>query len=338
MARAIAAGLLMVAPGDSPWSIAGEHVGDTRRGAELVRENAARELVPGAVLRAPPSWAVRPSGPGAWAAAMDDAAGLADVSEWDEDALSVLRGMALYWHIRPVEILGIFLQESGLDARATRGGYMGLISGSPSTMDSLMGWPRGTWFEVVQAKPIATQLQAIAAFWRQIEIRYLRSSYLARARAWGTSVAGLIYAGNFLPARLAAVADADAPLTSAGEVFYADNRGLDEDKNGSISVRDMARRVAKKALEVAATYPALIDSAVSGRTASPFVGALVVPGVIGPGTFRAGVPGSAGSGSPTQVAGVAALAGAGLAVLSPRYRLYGLALLGVGLVGGGAKS
>jgi Transglycosylase SLT domain len=55
-----------------------------------------------------------------------------------------------------------------------------------------------------------------------------------------------MYVGCFLPTRRSRVKNDSSVITQKGEIYYTQNKGLDSDKNGLITVKELRIRVEKK--------------------------------------------------------------------------------------------
>lgn len=128
--------------------------------------------------------------------------------------------------------------------------YGGLIAGLGSfwdagerhyPLDQSMGWPKGTWLKIVKDASLPVQLQAIAQIWDHVFKTYIKGETIAqRAAKLGVPLHALIHSLNFLPARAGGAQTAEMPLTKSPENFYRDNVLFDVNKDGAITIRDMA--------------------------------------------------------------------------------------------------
>lgn len=271
--------LILVEPGDSPWSIAQALTGRGERFSELVRANPGKRttaagtfasLVPGERLRVPGTW-VETLRARKVPTEKDDAAGLTAGSPdagalpygWTYTDFQIVRALARLWGATPDDLMVTWYEESGLQPHiVTRLGdqapdgqqaytYAGLIAGLADVwdagknrrvyvIDESLGWPKGTWLTVVEKTPIATQLQAIAQIWDKLFKAYLPGQTISSfADRMGVSVAAVIHALNFLPAYVKGLQSSEQAITQKPHVFYTSNAGLDVNKDGKITLADL---------------------------------------------------------------------------------------------------
>lgn len=128
----------------------------------------------------------------------------------------------------PDDLMALMNSESGIDpskANAAGSGATGLIQFMPSTAEGL-----------------GTTTQALAKMSAEEQMVYVEKCIMNSKRAAGLGNSkigpGTLYALIFLPAR----ANRDK-LTSSGEKYYRQNKGLDIDKDGIISKADLAKRI-----------------------------------------------------------------------------------------------
>lgn len=195
---------------------------------------------------------------------------------WRDSDVATLFNMAHDFGIPPLEVLALFYSESGLNPHASPEGLAGLTP----IIETEMGWPSGT-IKQLNAGPITTYLQAVFQLWAHVQEKYVGSSFAQKAAEWGVSpgVALYTYHGFLGPAMAAhgpaAVLGQRPPVwpvvwqggwkyqgqpikdvlgrnLTGAEVLYSGNPGLDIGNKGTITVGDMAKRVANKAKELAA--------------------------------------------------------------------------------------
>lgn len=154
----------MIEPGDNPWKIAAECVGDGRRWRELVDANPSKarsdatgnfvSLMPGEVLRLPGAWLEKMGGvpivpvvvaPGGEVGSLHDAGGHASspphpvdtgaVSAlpygWSDSDLDIVVGMARGWKMPPEDLMAIWYSESGARPRCVSVGSGCIAPGQP---------------------------------------------------------------------------------------------------------------------------------------------------------------------------------------------------------------
>lgn len=185
---------------------------------------------------------------------------------WTADDVRITNAMGAMWGGTGDDVLVTLYQESAatMNPHITSdfGGtapdglpvyqYGGLIGGLGSfwdgvkkvrtyPIDQTMGWPAGTWLKIVKKSSLSVQLQAIAQIWDRVFKSYIKGETIdARAKRFGVPLHAMIHAMNFLPARASTVKDAEAPLTKSPENFYRDNVIFDVNKDGAITIKDMA--------------------------------------------------------------------------------------------------
>lgn len=196
---------------------------------------------------------------------------------WRDSDLATLHHMAEEFGIPPLEVLALFYSESGLNPKASPEGLAGLTP----IIETEMGWPHGT-IKQLNSGPITAYLQAVFQLWAHVQEKYVGTTFAAKAKDWGVSpgVALYTYHGFLGPAMAAhgpsAVLGKKPPVwpvtwqangwtyqgqpiaaalgrpLSGAEVLYAGNPGLDIGGKGTITVGDMAKRVANKSAELRA--------------------------------------------------------------------------------------
>lgn len=128
-------------------------------------------------------------------------------------------------------LIGLMMSESGINPQAQNpnGGATGLIQFMPNT-----------------ARALGTSTSALYGMNRAQQMKYVDDFFGLWARPGGLSGAspGRLYAYVFLPGRAKREV-----LTTSNEKYYKANRGLDLDKDGKITISDLDRRVATKAMQ-----------------------------------------------------------------------------------------
>lgn len=191
---------------------------------------------------------------------------------WTNEDVKIVNAMGQLFGGSGDDVLVTFYQETAANmnphVRTDFGGdapdgrkmyeYGGLIGGLGSRwdgskrvypLDQTMHWPDGTWLKIVKDSSLSVQLQAIAQIWDWVFKTYIKGETLAdRARRLDVPIHALIHALNFLPARINGLTSADQSITKATDKdpgtrtgsFYGDNAIFDVNKDGVISLRDMA--------------------------------------------------------------------------------------------------
>ena len=129
------------------------------------------------------------------------------------------------------DLLGLMNSESGINSKAgnPNGGATGLIQFMPSTAKKL-----GTTTTALKNMSPIEQLDYVE--------KYLIQAKAAAGFSSSDKIsAGDLYALTFLPGR----ANREV-LTSQGENFYAQNSGLDANKDGKITKTELGQRVKRK--------------------------------------------------------------------------------------------
>lgn len=230
-------------------------------------------------------------------APMKDAGALLPYGFSDSD-MQIVSGLARMWGASPDDLIVTWFEESGLQphqmtdvgsSTAPDGRpklwYGGLIGGLAEqwngklgrrvyVIDETHGWVPGTWEKIVTKMPIAVQLQAIAQIWdRQFKTRIPGGLTLGGfAEKMGVTPAAVIHAINFLPAYMSKIQTADSAIVKPGDPSggYEGNAGprfpdwgLDVNKDGAISLRDLDAHGRKKlaVLEQTASGKALLAAA-----------------------------------------------------------------------------
>lgn len=279
---------------------------DANPGRALSEIGTFRDMIPGERLLAPLSWIdyakskgidPSPDVEGFRRLAEERAAAGEIVSlplYWTREDIKIVNAMGAMWGGNGDDILVTLYQETAASMnpheRSDFGGkapdgravyeYGGLIAGLGSfwdgkervfPLDQSMGWPKGTWLKIVRESSLSVQLQAVAQIWDHVFKTYIKGETIdARAKRFGVPLHAMIHAMNFLPARASTVKDADAPLTKSPENFYRDNVIFDVNKDGAISIRDMAV-FGDRQLEAMAQGPkgSLLTAAREQRVISP---------------------------------------------------------------------
>jgi len=166
---------------------------------------------------------------------------------WTDSDLLVLLDMASNLGVDPLDVLAIFYSESSArpHIRSGLGQLMPII-------EVEMGWAPGTIDALVDG-PISEQLAAIADFWNHNQQKYVKTSYVEKARQWGVSAPTALYSYHiFLNASRAATGPnsvlADS-VSDAGKT-YSGNSGLDIGGKGRITVADIQSRINNKRNEI----------------------------------------------------------------------------------------
>ena len=166
---------------------------------------------------------------------------------WTDEALAAVVGMAAQFGTTPADLMALFWSESGARPRINGAGLAQITT--PAQDD--MGWPSGAWAQIV-AGPITAQLAGITAYWQHLQTRYVRATFASKAAAWDVPVSTVIYAYHAFPSRAAHATSAQSILVSSPETAYKNNAGLDQTHKNTITVGDLARRIASKGREMSA--------------------------------------------------------------------------------------
>jgi hypothetical protein len=128
-------------------------------------------------------------------------------------------------------LLGLMQSESGINPQSVnpKSGATGLIQFMPST-----------------ARGLGTSTDALRRMNRPQQMAFVDKFFAPYASGLSGASAGKLYAYVFLPAR---ANRKSGVLTSAPEKYYNENRGLDMNRDGSITISDLDQRIAKKAKE-----------------------------------------------------------------------------------------
>lgn len=156
--------------------------------------------------------------------AMSPPVGGGDMSGGSGDFMSEVNRVADKFSLNPTDLLALMRSESGINPAAVNSstGATGLIQFMPATARSL-----GTTTEELRGMSAAEQMKYVERFFESVRLPS------------GAS-AGQLYAYVFLPGRARREV-----LTAAGEPFYEQNRGLDMDKDGQITIADLDARMAR---------------------------------------------------------------------------------------------
>jgi hypothetical protein len=247
-------------------------------GRALSELGTFRDMIPGEQLSVPPTWIEYAKSKGIPIVSADAGDVLEHVREeraaagdvvtlplyWTQDDVRIANAMGAMWGGTGDDVLVTLYQETAgsMNPHITTdfGGaapdglpvyqYGGLIAGLGSfwdgskriyPLDQSMGWPSGTWLKIVKKSSLSVQLQAIAQIWDHVFKTYIKGETIdERAKRFGVPLHAMIHAMNFLPARASTVKDAESPLTKSPENFYRDNVLFDVNKDGAITIRDMA--------------------------------------------------------------------------------------------------
>jgi hypothetical protein len=284
----------MVEPGEREWSIAKAWTGLTERWPELVHANPSKmttssgtfvAMTPGELLYVPVSWVEQygiPRPQGEAAGLSRDAAG-ALPHGWSSSDLEIVDALARSWGVASEDLLSTWFAESGLQPHiVTPAGsyeYAGLIEGltRPPVIDQTFGWPVGTWRRIVTQETVPVQLQAIAQIWDRTFKTYLKDTLGNYSDRMGVSPAAVIHALNFLPARVPGLKTLLSPITKAGDVdpgtktgsYYGDNKGLDLDRDGAITLRDLDTQAAQMLVRLRGAPEGAILAAASSAPSAP---------------------------------------------------------------------
>lgn len=128
-------------------------------------------------------------------------------------------------------LIGLMQSESGVNpqARNPNGGATGLIQFMPAT-----------------ARGLGTSTDALYRMNRVQQMRYVDAYFAPYASGLRGASAGKLYAYVFLPGR---ANRSSGVLTQNPENYYTHNRGLDMNRDGSITIADLDRRIAGKIRE-----------------------------------------------------------------------------------------
>lgn len=257
---------------------------DANPGRALSELGTFRDMIPGERLACPVTWIEYAKSKGIEPS--PDVAGFEHIAR-ERAAAGEVVSLPLFWTMQDVKIanamgevfggngddvLVTFYQETagsmnphvrtdfGETAPDGRRAYEygGLIGGLGSKwengkrvypLDQTMGWPPGTWLEIVKNKSLSVQLQAIAQIWDWVFKTYIKGETIGdRARRLEVPLHAMIHALNFLPARIGGLKTAEDAITKSTDKdpgtrtgsFYGDNIIFDVNKDGKITLRDMA--------------------------------------------------------------------------------------------------
>ena len=111
--------------------------------------------------------------------------------------------------------------------------FAGGLNGSTAPVIRALGFKSSSdWLTA----PIRVQLQGIYKEYVN-HVRAMGEGFDIRAQRLGTTAAALLYAFNFLPAYAVNLKSADAPIVSAGSVFYDQNCVLDTSTSGPVATK-----------------------------------------------------------------------------------------------------
>lgn len=234
-----------------------------------------------------------------------DAGAVLTASGWTSSDAEIVQALADLWNVSVDDVLVTMYEESGLqphqmtnvgsgtapDGRP-RYWYGGLIGGLAEqwnsalnrrvyVIDQSFGWPNGTWETIVTKTPIATQLQAIAQIWDKQFKAWIPGHLTLRqfADKMGVSPAAVIHAINFLPAYMGRIQTADSAIVKPGDPSggYEGNAGpkfgpgwgLDVNKDGAISLRDLELHGQQKLAELEKSSVGSVLAAARGGPKPP---------------------------------------------------------------------
>lgn len=151
--------------------------------------------------------------------------------EWarDTEFLGEVDRVSRRFGFNPNSLLAVMASESGFDPSIVNpnGGATGLIQFMPNT-----------------ATGIGTSTAALARMSRAQQMRFVEKFFEPYASGLSGASPGKLYAYVFLPGR----ANREV-LTQAGENYYEQNKGLDMNRDGKITIADLDQRIMQKARE-----------------------------------------------------------------------------------------
>lgn len=151
-----------------------------------------------------------------------------DKTQYGPEFLNKVKEIAQRLNCNYRDLLGLMNSESGINASAKNpnGSASGLIQFVESTAQSL-----GTTTEALRAMSPIEQLDYVE--------KYLQNAKSAAGFSSNDKLSGGdLYALTFLPARAK-----NNTLTSAGENYYAHNKGLDKNGDGQITKDELSQRI-----------------------------------------------------------------------------------------------
>jgi hypothetical protein len=176
----------------------------------------------------------------------------------DTEFLAEVKRVAQKFKIKEGDLLGLMASESGLDPAADNGAYVGLIQ-----------------FSADSAKLVGTTQAALKKMTRAQQMKYVEK-YLDW---WGLpegADAGQIYSVVFAPAL--ASGDPNRVLYRKGEAAYRDNRWLDKNQDGTITVSELGGRIESKKKEFGISdAPEIKSSATSAGPTPEYQGPVIQP-------------------------------------------------------------
>ncbi len=193
---------------------------------------------------------------------------------WTDADVATLLRVSHELGIDPLEVAALLYSESGMNPKSSPSGLAGLTP----IVETEMGWPSGTIAQL-NAGPITTYLQAVFQLWTHVQEKYVGKTFVAKGQQWNVSPGTALYVFHgFLGPALSASTRASVlgvkppvwPVVWSGggwryngapvrdvlgrnltgqEALYAGNPGLDARHSDTITIGDMAARVARKSLE-----------------------------------------------------------------------------------------
>ena len=176
----------------------------------------------------------------------------------DTEFLAEVKRVAQKFKIKEGDLLGLMASESGLDPAADNGAYVGLIQ-----------------FSADSAKLVGTTQAALKKMTRAQQMKYVEK-YLDWWQLPEGADAGQIYSVVFAPAL--ASGDPNTVLYRKGEAAYRDNRWLDKNGDGTITVSELGGRIESKKKEFGISdAPEIKSSATSAGPTPEHQGPVIQP-------------------------------------------------------------
>ena len=176
----------------------------------------------------------------------------------DTEFLAEVKRVAQKFKIKEGDLLGLMASESGLDPAADNGAYVGLIQ-----------------FSADSAKLVGTTQAALKKMTRAQQMKYVEK-YLDWWELPEGADAGQIYSIIFAPAL--ASGDPNRVLYRKGEAAYRDNRWLDKNQDGTITVSELGGRIESKKKEFGISdAPEIKSSATSAGPTPEYQGPVIQP-------------------------------------------------------------
>jgi hypothetical protein len=152
---------------------------------------------------------------------------------WRKDAAFIkeVERVSSKYGFSPGALIGLMQSESGVNPQSvnSKSGATGLIQFIPAT-----------------ARALGTSTDALHRMNRAQQMKYVDAFFSPYASGLRGASAGKLYAYVFLPGR---AGRQSGILTENPEKYYTDNRGLDVNRDGRITISDLDRRIASKAKE-----------------------------------------------------------------------------------------